>query len=157
MTRWNFSKLTKKVKFMADKVTSKDCVFCKIIRGEIPACKIYEDSDIISFLDILPASPGHCLIVPKKHYGTLIEIPDDEVKDIMAGAKKVASAISSAYGNKAYNIVMNNGMEAGQIVHHAHVHVIPRFSNDGIKLNWKHKKYRDNEIEIHRNKIAKFL
>jgi histidine triad (HIT) family protein len=135
----------------------KECVFCKIVNKDIPSAIIYEDKDVISFLDIMPANKGHCLVVPKKHYESLLEIPDNDLSEMIKAAKKVAKALSLSIGNGAYNIVMNNGKEAGQLVMHAHIHIIPRFQGDRLRLSWSHKKYNDKEIEEYKEKIRKFL
>lgn len=133
------------------------CIFCKIVNGEIPAAKIYEDDKIISFLDIAPANKGHCLIVPKSHYGTLLEAPDEELGHLLLAAKKITKALSLSCGNGSFNMLMNNGKEAGQLVHHAHIHIIPRFKDDRLSLNWKPKKYMGKEIDDYKEKIKKFL
>ncbi len=135
----------------------EDCIFCKIVKGEIPAAKVYEDDKIISFLDIMPANKGHCLIVPKQHKETLLEIPDEDLKSIVITAKKVAKALSLSVGNGAFNLVMNNGKESGQLVAHAHIHLIPRFKGDRLRLSWTHKKYEGEEIQEFQEKIKKFL
>lgn len=135
----------------------EDCIFCKIINKEIPAAVVYEDNNIISFLDIMPANKGHCLVVPKKHYETLLEIPEKDLCEIIKIVKKVAKALSLSIGNGAYNILMNNGGEAGQLVRHAHIHIIPRFKKDRLRLSWSHKSYGDKEINEYKEKIKKFL
>ena len=135
----------------------EDCIFCKIVAGKIPAAKVYEDDNVISFLDIMPANKGHCLIVPKIHYETLLEVLDKDVSEMMKAAKKVAKALSLSVGNGAYNIIMNNGKEAGQLVNHAHLHLIPRFKGDRLRLSWSHKKYESNEMVEFQEKIKKFL
>lgn len=135
----------------------EDCIFCKIIKGEIPAAKVYEDDNVISFLDIMPANKGHCLVIPKKHYETMLDIPDAEMASLMKTAKKVAKALSLSIGNGAYNIVMNNGKAAGQVVPHAHIHIIPRFKGDRLRLNWSHKKYKDLEMDEFQKNIKKFI
>jgi histidine triad (HIT) family protein len=121
------------------------CLFCKIVEGEIPCAKLYEDEKILSFLDIAPANKGHALVMPKEHYETLLDVPDDI--ELMKVVKKVVRAMSSALGNEGFNILVNNKKVAGQLVPHLHVHIIPRFAGDGIKLNWMPKRYRDKEIE----------
>jgi histidine triad (HIT) family protein len=138
-------------------VEQKDCIFCEIVNKEIPAAVVYEDENVISFLDIMPANKGHCLVVPKKHYGTLLDIPDEDLSELVKVVKKVGKALSLSIGNGAYNIIMNNGKEAGQLVQHAHIHVIPRFKWDRLRLSWSHKKYKDKEIERYKEKIKKFL
>ncbi len=135
----------------------KDCIFCKIVDKEIPAAVVYEDDNVISFLDIMPANKGHCLVVPKKHCENLLEVPDEDLSGMVKAVKKVAKALSLSIGNGAYNVIMNNGKEAGQLVGHAHIHIIPRFKDDRLRLNWSHKKYMDEEIEEYREKIKKFL
>ena len=135
----------------------EDCIFCKIIEGKIPSAKVYEDSSIISFLDIMPANKGHCLVVPKEHYETFLDISDEGLKSLIAAAKKVTKALSLSIGNGSYNIVMNNGKEAGQLVAHAHLHIIPRFKGDRLRLKWSHKKYEENEMKELQEKIKKFL
>ena len=135
----------------------EECIFCRIANGKIPAAKIYEDKNIMSFLDIMPANKGHCLVVPKKHYETLLDISDEDLKNLILTAKNVAKALSLSIGNGSYNIVMNNGKEAGQLVAHAHIHIIPRFKRDRLRLNWSHKKYDEKEMKEIQEKIRKFV
>ena len=138
-------------------ISNGNCIFCKIVKGDIPCAKIFEDDKVLAFLDIAPANKGHALIVTKNHYETLTEIPDEDLRDMMLKAKKIAQALSAALGNDGFNILMNNKKVAGQLVPHAHIHVIPRFKGDGIKLNWRPKRYNDKEIDEVREKIRKFL
>jgi len=135
----------------------EECIFCKIIAGKVPSAKVYEDEHSISFLDIMPANKGHCLVVPKKHSQNLVEMGDDEIMNAMKAAKKVARALSLSFGNGSFNIVMNNGKEAGQVVNHAHIHIIPRFQKDRLRIKWSHLKYADNEIKEYAEKIRKFI
>ena len=135
----------------------KNCIFCKIIQDEIPSAKIYEDDHVISFLDIMPANKGHCLVVPKKHAHTLMEMGDDDVCNSIKAVKKVARAISLSLGNGSFNIVMSNGKEAGQIVNHAHIHIIPRFQKDRLRIKWSHLKYEDGEINEYAKRIRNFI
>ena len=135
----------------------EDCIFCKIVNKEIPAAVVYENENVISFLDIMPANKGHCLVVPKKHCETLLDISDEDLDELIKAVKKVSKALSLSIGNGAYNVVMNNGEEAGQLVQHAHIHLIPRFKGDRLRLNWSHKKYEDKEIDEYKEKIKKFL
>ena len=133
------------------------CIFCKIVKGQIPSAKILDEGKIMSFLDIGPLNKGHALIVTKEHYETLLDVPDDVLKDLIVGAKKVARALSSALGIDGFNVLMNNKKVAGQLVPHAHFHIIPRFDGDGIKWKWKPKKYAGKELDEFKDKIAKFL
>ena len=135
----------------------EECIFCRIANGKIPAAKIYEDKNIMSFLDIMPANKGHCLVVPKKHYETLLDISDEDLKNLILTAKNVAKALSLSIGNGSYNIIMNNGKEAGQLVAHAHIHIIPRFKGDRLRLKWSHKKYDEKEMKEIQEKIRKFV
>lgn len=135
----------------------QDCIFCRIIRGDISSAKIYEDKNIFIFLDIMPANKGHSLIIPKQHYPTLSEVPDEISCAMMMAAKRVAKALSLAVGSKAYNVLMNNGRYAGQAVEHAHLHVIPRFKDDNTGLKWSHTKYGDREIEEFADRLKKFV
>ena len=135
----------------------KDCIFCKIVKGDIPCSKIFEDDYVISFLDIAPANKGHALIVTKNHYKTLLDVPDQDLNDLMLKAKKIARAMSSALGIDGFNILMNNKKVAGQLVPHTHLHIIPRFNGDGINLNWRPNKYNAKEIDEFKEKIKSFL
>ena len=135
----------------------EECIFCKIADGKIPAAKVYEDDNVISFLDISPANKGHCLVLPKKHYETLLDMPDKELEHTIKAVKKVAKALSLSIGNGSYNIVMNNGPESGQVVWHAHIHIIPRFKGDRLRINWSHKKYNEEEMKNIQEKIKKFV
>ena len=135
----------------------EDCIFCKIIDGKIPSAKVYEDDKVISFLDIMPANKGHCLVVPKKHYETLLDIPNEDLANLIKTTKKVAKALSLSIGNGSYNVVMNNGKVAGQLVAHAHIHIIPRFKGDHLRLTWSHKKYIDKEMQRVQEMIKKFV
>lgn len=133
------------------------CIFCRIVKGNIPCAKIFEDDKVFSFLDIAPANKGHALIVTKKHYENLLDIPDEDLDDMMIKARKIARAMSSALGCEGFNVLMNNKKAAGQLVNHAHVHIIPRFKGDGINFNWKPNKYKDKEIDEFKEKIRKFI
>jgi histidine triad (HIT) family protein len=138
-------------------VKMEDCVFCKIIDGKIPSAKVYEDKSIICFLDIMPANKGHCLVVPKKHYETLLDIPEEEIENLMKAVKKVTKALSLSIGSGSYNIIWNNGKVAGQLVNHAHIHIIPRFKGDRLRITWSHKKYAQEEMKETQEKIKKFV
>lgn len=135
-----------------------DCIFCKIIKGELPATKVYEDEKILAFLDIAPINKGHTLIIPKEHYKSTLETPDELIKNIAVTAKKIAKAIMDATGAHACNIGINNGAESGQVVFHTHWHIMPRFANDGYEL-WKghDTEYKEDEIKEVAEKIKNYL
>lgn len=136
-----------------------DCVFCKIIKGEIKQDKIYEDNHTIAILDINPAQPrgGHTLVIPKKHYELLSDIPEAEVKHLMSTILKISKALMK-FG-EGLNIIQNNKRIAGQYVPHVHFHMVPRFSNDGITISerWSAYKYKDNEMGKVAEKIKSLL
>src|SRR5690242_17783197 len=102
-----------------------DCIFCKIVRGEIPSTKVYEDEKTYAFLDITPMNPGHTLVIPKKHSTDIFEIEEAEWNAVMHSARVIAHAIEKSLSPEGVNIRMNNREAAGQSVFHAHVHVIP--------------------------------
>jgi len=110
-----------------------DCVFCKIVAGEIPAKKVYEDEALVAFIDVNPVNLGHTLVVPKAHAVDLRETSDADVARIFALAKRIGAA-ASGLGAKGFNIGVNVGEAAGQVVMHTHVHVIPRYQDDGLHL-----------------------
>lgn len=135
-----------------------DCIFCKIIKGEIPCEKIYEDSKTLAFLDISPASPrgGHVLVMPKKHYELISDISDEDLCYLSKTVKKISKALLK-YG-PGLNIIQNNKKIAGQFVPHVHFHLIPRFENDGILIEkWQTHKYKDNEMQEISKKIKSLL
>ena len=114
---------------------SKDCVFCKIIKGEIPSFTVYEDDLFKVMLDRFPTAPGHCLIIPKKHAADLFELPEETAAKILPLAQKLGAEIKKTMGAEGMNILQNNGEAAGQSVHHYHLHMIPRKTGDHIVLN----------------------
>lgn len=114
---------------------SNECIFCKIIKGEIPSYTVYEDDIFKVILDRFPAAPGHALIIPKAHYSDMFELTDEVAEKLYPLAKKIATAIKKAVGADGINIIQNNGEAAGQSVHHFHLHILPRKAGDGIVLN----------------------
>ena len=112
------------------------CVFCKIIKGEIPSKKIYEDDDVLAILDISQATLGHTLVLPKKHYENLFSIENNDYLKVMEKVKMLAKAITSALNASGCNILNNCGELAGQSVMHFHVHIIPRYENDNAIQNF---------------------
>ena len=115
----------------------ENCIFCKILAGEIPSTAVYEDDDFKAILDVNPAARGHVIILPKNHAANIFELPDEDASKIMIVAKKIATAIEKAYHCDGVNILQNNGEAAGQTVFHLHVHVIPRFKGDTVNIGWK--------------------
>lgn len=130
----------------------KDCIFCKIIAGEIPAEKIYEDENFLAFLDIEPVNFGHTLVIPKQHFKNLEETPSEVLENLIKLIKKLAPKIKTATNADGFNVTNNCGESAGQSVMHLHFHIIPRFNNDNFK-NWPIKKYANDEAYEIANKI----
>ncbi len=129
-----------------------DCIFCKIIRGELPSFKIYEDERVIAFLDIHPVNAGHTLIVPKAHSQNIFDIKPEDWTAVAELTRALALAIEKGTEADGVNIAMNNREHAGQVVQHPHVHVIPRFKGDGLKL-MPQREYKTNEAEETAEKI----
>ena len=128
-----------------------DCIFCKIISKEIPSEIIYEDENTLVFLDINPATKGHCLVIPKEHYETILDVPEDVLCKVIKTVKKMSSALSKT--NPGMSVVQSNGRAAHQEVDHIHFHVIPRSENDGQLLTWKAGSYAENESKSIANEI----
>ena len=112
-------------------VDPKDCLFCRIVKGQLPAKKVYEDAQIIAFLDISPRNPGHTLVIPKKHVETLFDFPDADSGRFFYSLKRVAIQVKTGMQAQGLSIAQNNGSAAGQVVAHLHFHLIPRFLNEG--------------------------
>lgn len=108
----------------------KDCIFCKIISGELPSCKAYEDENFLAFMDINPAVRGHTLIIPKYHCKNILDTPDDVATNFYTVIKKVSIAVKSAFDAEGIFIFQQNEKAAGQEVFHSHVHIVPRYKND---------------------------
>ena len=126
----------------------ENCIFCKIIAGEIPSNTIYEDDKFKVVLDVSPASKGHALILPKDHYADLYEIDENVAADAMKLAKKLTIHMTEVLKCDGFNLVQNNHEVAGQTVFHFHMHLIPRYKNDGNeeKLCWNHADLSAEEI-----------
>ena len=115
----------------------EDCIFCKIIAGEIPSATVYEDDDCKAILDVNPAAKGHVIVLPKTHAPDVFSLPDEALQKAICVAKKVGAALKKTYQCDGVNILQNNGEAAGQTVFHVHIHVIPRFVGDSIAMHWK--------------------
>lgn len=120
----------------------ENCIFCKIVHGEIPCTSVFESEELIAFLDISPVNKGHTLLVPKAHMETLFDMPDDIGQTLLAAMKQVGAAVMEATGAKGLNVVQNNYPVAGQQVPHVHWHLIPRFADDG-HMAWPQGAYQD--------------
>jgi histidine triad (HIT) family protein len=125
----------------------EECVFCKIIEGKIEAYKIFEDDKVICILDKKPISKGHCLIIPKKHFNDIFDIDEDDLKQIIADTKKVANLLKTKLNAKGINLLHASDKVAQQSVFHFHIHIVPRYEDDGLdtwpKSNYKEKSFND--------------
>lgn len=127
-----------------------DCLFCKIIKGDIPCCRLLETETLLAFLDLGPVNEGHALLVPRSHYATLLDLPPALGNDVVAATQRLGAALMDVTGAGGFNVVQNNFPPAGQVVGHVHWHVIPRFADDG-RLAWNAGTYAD---QAHMNTLA---
>ncbi len=124
------------------------CIFCRIIAGEIPSTKIYEDDLVYAFLDINPINPGHVLVIPKEHHESSSTIPEATAGRMFHVGSRIGVALKRAKDYDAFNLHLADGTAAGQVVNHAHLHVVPRGVEDNFHWNWRQIPYaNDNERE----------
>jgi histidine triad (HIT) family protein len=122
--------------------SSKNCAFCQIIRGEQPACLVFEDDSTLAFLDRRPLFPGHCLLIPKQHYETLPDLPAGLIAPLFAAAQRLAQAVEEGMGAEGTFVAINN--RVSQSVPHLHIHIVPRRRKDGLKgFFWPRTRYED--------------
>ncbi len=131
-----------------------DCIFCKLANGVFPTNSIYEDEDFNVILDLAPATKGHALILPKVHADNLYELPDETAAKAFVLAKKLMTSMTEKLGCDGFNVVQNNGSVAGQTVFHFHMHLIPRYENDGQRINWKPQEVPAEELSQIKNMLA---
>lgn len=130
-----------------------ECLFCKIVVGEIPSYKVYEDEHTLAFLDIHPVAKGHTLVVPKVHSTNIFDIEAASWSHVAETVRVVAKKLETALDMGGVNLIMNNRDIAGQVIDHPHVHLIPRFPGDGLRP-WPHGSYKDGEAEHLAEKLA---
>ena len=135
----------------------ENCIFCKIVKGEIPCNKVYENDDVLAFLDITPVNIGHSLVIPKKHFKNIYETPEEIMIEMMKVVKKISHAIKKGMNADGINLAMNNEGAAGQAVFHSHIHLIPRIANDGFGLWHGKRPYQEGEKEAVVKKITQAL
>ncbi|MDY6935282.1 MAG: HIT family protein [Spirochaetota bacterium] len=127
---------------------SNDCIFCKIIDGDLPSHKVYEDKDVTAFLDIFPVSRGHTVVVPRIHCLNFLDFPDDKIEVYFTVLKKLTVELKGKLGADGVNILQNNFTAAGQLVNHMHFHIIPRWDDDGaLKLIQTKKQAKPEELK----------
>ena len=134
-----------------------DCVFCRIIAGQIPSTKVFEDEHTLAFMDIGQVNPGHVLVTVKKHAANLFELDDAQAAASARTAARVAKAIESAFKPEGMSVYQANGRAAGQTVFHYHVHLLPRHAGDGMELIWPVKNPPRENLEEHAAKIREKL
>ncbi len=132
----------------------ENCIFCKLANGVIPTNSIYEDEDFNVILDMSPATKGHALILPKDHADNLYELSDETAKKVMVLAKKLAGTMTEKLQCDGFNLVQNNGEAAGQTVFHFHMHLIPRYKEDGQSINWKPLEVSGDALKETRDLLA---
>ncbi|MFH1230304.1 MAG: HIT family protein [Planctomycetota bacterium] len=123
-----------------------DCIFCKIVKGEIPSTKIFEDEHNIAIFDINPITKAHTLFISKEHYDTLLDVPAEKIPLLFVNLPRLVSAILKATGCEGFNIVQNNQRCAGQLIPHLHLHIVPRRPGDQIHFNWYTQPYQKDEM-----------
>jgi histidine triad (HIT) family protein len=132
----------------------KDCIFCRIVRGESPSAKVFENEKVLAFLDINPVSEGHTLVIPKAHYAGFLEVPADLLTEMGMVLQRIGQAAKARLGSDGFNVLLNNGRAAGQLVDHAHFHLVPRTFGDGV-MEWPAvRPYAAGEKEAVRAKLA---
>jgi histidine triad (HIT) family protein len=124
----------------------QDCVFCRIAAGELPAARVLETPKVLAFLDMAPVNYGHTLVIPKAHYQNFLDLPDDLWTEMGRVSRQVAQALRTVLYAQGFNLGMNNFQAAGQVVFHAHFHVIPRYFSDGLLL-FPQESYRPGDME----------
>lgn len=133
------------------------CVFCKIVRGEIPSAKVLETDVAVAFLDIHPVNKGHILLVPRVHHADLSELDQTIAAATAALLPGLCKAVKLATGAAGFNVIINNGEAAGQTIGHGHWHVIPRWSDDSVHWPWPHQSYVADELDRVRDAIVREL
>lgn len=135
-----------------------DCIFCKIVHGEIPCVKVFEDERVLAFMDINPINDGHVLVIPKAHAATILEIDAADFAAVTAVTHKIAAAVQEALQPDGINVLQLNGRAANQVVPHLHVHIVPRWSGDGLAISrWQIVPGDMEKIEGVANKIQQAL
>jgi len=134
-----------------------DCIFCKIIAGELPSERVYEDEHVFAFMDLYPLAHGHVLIIPKRHASDAHELSAEEFAAVGRVVPRIARAVAKATEAPGYNLHLSNGACAGQVIWHVHLHVIPRAAGDGLGYRWNAGAYRQGEMAAWRRKITEAL
>ena len=134
-----------------------DCIFCKIVKGEIPSTKLFENEKVLSFLDIMPVAKGHALVIPKAHHRTLLDMSHEDLKEVALALQKVGAAVMKATKADGFNILQSNEKSAGQEIFHVHFHIIPRFEGDDLSFRMGRGKSEKEELEEYQKMIKKHI
>ena len=161
MSEEQMQELQEKIKNMSPEelkeYQKKQCIFCHIVSGKVQSKKVYEDSQSIAILDINPANPGHILLLPKEHYSIMPQLSEEEIAHLFMITKTISNAALRSLGVQGTNIVVQNGIAAGQKAQHFMIHIIPRKEDDGINFDLPQKKIPENELESIRKKLESRL
>ena len=130
------------------------CIFCRLVAGEIPSARVYEDALTIAFMDIGQVNPGHVLVATKRHAATLLDITAEEATAVMQTAQRVARAVQAVFDPPGLTLLQANGREGDQTVFHFHIHVVPRHANDGITLSWPRKDPDPGTLQDYADRLA---
>ena len=134
-----------------------DCIFCKIVNGGIPSYTVYQDDDTLAFLDINPNTQGHTLVIPKKHAANITDMDDKDIASLFRTVRKVVSGLQATINPEGFNLVVNHGEVAGQVIHHFHCHVIPRNTGDGIEYEFRGITPSPEEFQELARKVAEHI
>lgn len=141
----------------ADSSSAEDCVFCRLIRGELPATRVFEDALTLAFMDIGQVNPGHVLVAVKRHAAHLLEVTPDEAAAVMRTAQRVARAACAAFDAPGLSLYQMNGREGEQTVFHFHMHVLPRHADDGVALVWPRKEPAREQLDAYAARLRAAL
>ncbi len=142
---------------LAEASPAGDCIFCRLIRGEIPAVRVFEDELTLAFMDIGQVNPGHVLVATKRHADNLLEATDDEAAAVMRTARRIALAARAAFDPSGISLYQMNGRDGEQTVFHFHLHVLPRHAGDGVGLAWPRKAPAHEVLEGHAQRLRAHL
>lgn len=135
-----------------------DCIFCKIAAGELPSTRVYEDEQFLAFMDINPIIRGHCLLIPKAHHEMVFDMPEPVLRDLIVVAKRISAAVKQGLKADGLNLFQSNGRAAMQIIPHYHMHLLPRWKDDNLRLgDWEMRAGDMEEIAAAAEAIKKEL
>lgn len=134
-----------------------DCIFCKILLGEIPSYTVYQNDDTLAFLDINPNTRGHTLVIPKKHAPDITDMDDKDIASVFRTVRKVVSGLQAAINPEGFNLVVNHGEVAGQVIHHFHCHIIPRNTGDRVEYDFEGITPTQEEFQELAGKVAEHI